>query len=281
MFFKKIYPFLENAFQFLCEHEFNVSREDWKKFCIANDVSLDDLKSAKLELLRQFHNTSNDSEQLKKIFCCDPFDEEIVKSLRNIWHERSEKQPEPFEQWYYEISIHLLQLDTNKPEPKTEVLNSSSISIFPENSINNQAHKSNQLKIIIIALIPLTFFCFILGIFVSNYIRQQSSNPSQSHTNSDPSLNNIPSPSFPLSTCGDPNQGGTNTWYPVFIDNSDANLFLVRRDYCGDAFRKCRKEKRITSIQVASFTNQDKAEQSAEIMRNKIGSGEVGQPSIR
>jgi hypothetical protein len=110
------------------------------------------------------------------------------------------------------------------------------------------------------------------------WVRNQTFNNSQNNTNS-PTTDYMPN--FPLSSCGDPDPGGTNSWYPVFITNSQANLFLVRRDYCRDAFPKYRKEKGITSIQVASFLDPQKAEQFAQIMRDRIDNAEVGQPTIR
>ena len=111
----------------------------------------------------------------------------------------------------------------------------------------------------------------------SNF-RNQSVNNSQNNTDSS-KTDHVPN--FPLSSCGDLDPGGKNTWYPVFITNSQANLFLVRRDYCQDAFPKYRKEKGITSIQVASFLDPQKAEKFAQIMRNRIDNAEVGQPTIR
>ena len=43
--------FIKN-FEFLCDHEFSVSREDWAKFCDSQGINLEQLKSAKSELLR-------------------------------------------------------------------------------------------------------------------------------------------------------------------------------------------------------------------------------------
>ena len=49
----KVQLFLDEAFEFLRDREFSVSREDWAKFCDNQGMSLEKLKSAKLELLRQ------------------------------------------------------------------------------------------------------------------------------------------------------------------------------------------------------------------------------------
>jgi hypothetical protein len=282
----KVQPFLDKAFEFLRDREFSVNREDWTKFCASQDISLDKLQLAKLELLRQSQKIDDDSERLKQIFCCDPFDGEIIKSLRDIWYEKAESQPDPFQKWYYDISVHLLQIDIEKSEPSPKIVNPVTPPITQKiptaNPTNPLPKKTHQLRNIIIILIPITIISFILGNKFSSNFRNQTANHSQNHTN--PSKNNSTDnnmPNFPLASCGDSNPGGTNYWYPVFITNSQANLFLVRRDYCRDAFPKYRKERGITSIQVASFLDPQKAEQFAQIMRNKIDNAEVGQPTIR
>ncbi|BAZ43684.1 hypothetical protein NIES4102_06850 [Chondrocystis sp. NIES-4102] len=81
---------------------------------------------------------------------------------------------------------------------------------------------------------------------------------------------------FPLNTCGDRDPGGENTWYPVYIHDTPENLNLVRSNYCKDAFRKYRTIEQIKSIQVASFTNEFKAREFAQLMELYLGSGEVG-----
>ena len=83
---------------------------------------------------------------------------------------------------------------------------------------------------------------------------------------------------FPLNSCGDKDPGGTNLWYPVYVRNTAKNLNKVKANYCGDAILKYREARGITSIQVASFLNQAKAQEFANLMRNAIGSGEVGYP---
>ena len=115
---KKVQPFLDEAFQFLRDREFSVSREDWTKFCASQGMSLDKLQSAKLELLRQSQKVDDDSERLKQIFCCDPFDASNTKALRDIWHNKAEYQPDPFQRWFSDISIHLLDLGSvSSPNP--------------------------------------------------------------------------------------------------------------------------------------------------------------------
>ena len=205
-----------------------------------------------------------------------------AKSLRDIWYEKAENQPDPFQKWYYDISVHLLQIDTKELETSPKIVNPVIPPITQQiptvNPTNPLSQKTHQLRNIIIVLIPITIISFILGNKFSSNFRNQSSNNSQNNTDS--STTDY-MPNFPLASCGDLDPGGTNSWYPVFITNSQANLFLVRRDYCRDAFPKYRKEKGITSIQVASFLDPQKAEQFAQIMKDRIDNAEVGQPTIR
>ncbi len=134
----QVQPFLEKAFEFLRSKEFSISSEDWKTYCKNQNINLENLKKAKAELLRQSPNTSDDTERLQQIFCCDPFDEEIIKSLRNIWHKRAETQPEPFEQWYYDISIHLLNLNTDSFKQKSTPTFITQGSLFPQKSTSKE-----------------------------------------------------------------------------------------------------------------------------------------------
>lgn len=278
----KVQLFLDEAFEFLRDREFSVSREDWAKFCDNQGMSLEKLKAAKSELLRQNPKIDNESERLKNIFCCDPFDGEIIKSLRDRWYNKAESQPDPFQKWYYDLSVHLLQIEIEKLEPSPKIVNPITPPITQKiptaNPTNLPLPKTHQLRNIIIILIPITIISFILGNKFSTNFRNQSVNNSQNNTDSS-TTDHVPN--FPLSSCGDLDPGGKNAWYPVFITNSQANLFLVRRDYCQDAFPKYRKEKGITSIQVASFLDPQKAEKFAQIMRNRIDNAEVGQPTIR
>jgi hypothetical protein len=81
------------------------------------------------------------------------------------------------------------------------------------------------------------------------------------------------SPQFPQKTCGDPATGNPNTvWYPVWID--DKSVDEVSSTYCRDAqFRPSREKTGRPSVQVASFTNLQRAEEFAR----QVG-GEVGEP---
>ena len=85
---------------------------------------------------------------------------------------------------------------------------------------------------------------------------------------------------FPNASCGDRDPGGANTWYPVFITNTEHNFNEVRDRFCRDAIRKYREDRQLTSIQAASFTNKAKAEEFASILKISLGTGEVGQPKV-
>ena len=106
----KVQAFLDEAFEFLREQKFSITMQTWKNFCNQEEISFETLQIAKLELLRQSQNLDDDSERLKQIFCCDPFDGEIIKSLRDRWYDKAESQPGSFQKWYYDISVYLLQM---------------------------------------------------------------------------------------------------------------------------------------------------------------------------
>lgn len=85
---------------------------------------------------------------------------------------------------------------------------------------------------------------------------------------------------FPLASCGDKDPGGTNTWYPVYITNTEQNFNFVRNNFCRDAILNYREEQQLTSIQVASFTTKAKAEEFALLMQYNLGSGEIGESTV-
>ncbi len=84
---------------------------------------------------------------------------------------------------------------------------------------------------------------------------------------------------FPMATCGDRDPGGRNTWYPVFVNYSEARLRMIHAQYCRDAIRNYREKLKLHSIQIASFLNQEDAQAFADLMKDKLGSGEVGESS--
>ncbi len=96
-------------------------------------------------------------------------------------------------------------------------------------------------------------------------------------------LNEFDNAQFPQSSCGDSLPSGASSsvqFYPVFIDYSENNLQAVKSNFCADAYRTTRKDSGEVAIQVASFTNPSRAELFGEFMSKKLGSGEVGQPTI-
>lgn len=74
-------------------------------------------------------------------------------------------------------------------------------------------------------------------------------------------------------SCGDTSTGSEKAWYPVFINNG--NLASIRSELCADAIETTRKDTGILAVQVASFSERDKAVAFA----NKVG-GDVGGPTF-
>lgn len=84
----------------------------------------------------------------------------------------------------------------------------------------------------------------------------------------------------PEDSCGDRDPGGTNTWYPIYINYSEKNLQQARNYFCRDAITTYRETKRLHSIQIASFLNKSEAHEFADLMQREVGSGEVGEGTI-
>jgi hypothetical protein len=82
---------------------------------------------------------------------------------------------------------------------------------------------------------------------------------------------------FPLSACGDKTSGGTNRWYPIYIDYNQEDLTRIRKYFCCDAFYN----PSVGKIQVASFYNRSRAEQLVAELKDqnfknaKVGTGGV------
>ncbi len=97
------------------------------------------------------------------------------------------------------------------------------------------------------------------------------------------SANEFDNAQFPQSNCGDspPTDSTAQTqFYPIFIEFSENNLQQVQLNFCRDAYKTNRKDTGEVTIQVASFTNASRAELFSNFMKKKIGSGNVGQPTI-
>jgi hypothetical protein len=98
--------------------------------------------------------------------------------------------------------------------------------------------------------------------------------------------NPFDSVSFPQASCGDklPKDAKADNFkfYPVFIDySSKVNLEIVISNFCGDAIKKYRIDKGNESIQVTSFASEERANQFKQFLATKLGSAEVGIPTVR
>lgn len=107
---------LKRIFDFLDDRDFTIDRPTWLSFCQAQNISTEALKAYKTQLLAQDPLGTEEElhrKKLEQILCCDPFDFQVANELRNLWYQKSEIQPEPFQQWAYGLSSHLLQLNTD------------------------------------------------------------------------------------------------------------------------------------------------------------------------
>ncbi|MFB2972612.1 hypothetical protein ACE1CD_26940 [Aerosakkonema sp. BLCC-F183] len=99
----------------------------------------------------------------------------------------------------------------------------------------------------------------------------------QSHKNYSQKNNKNYSFNFPMIACGDQTSGGTNRWYPIYINYNQQDLIRVRKYFCCDAFY----DHGVGKIQIASFYNRSRAEQlvaelKAQNFKNaKVGAGDV------
>lgn len=166
---KNVQPFLNKAFEFLRDREFSVSHEDWKTFYINQGINLDQLKSAKSELIRQSQKVDDDSERLKQIFCCDPFDAGSTKALRDIWHDKAELQPDPFQRWFSDISIHLLDLSSNNSSKLQDSTSVTQVIQLPNLSPENKLPRELFSAIIIGGTIGIFTA---IGLIINNYLNK-------------------------------------------------------------------------------------------------------------
>lgn len=97
------------------------------------------------------------------------------------------------------------------------------------------------------------------------------------------SSNKFDTTQFPQANCGDSLPTNSDTpiqFYPVFIEYSESNLKTVKSKFCADAYRKVRNDTDKVAIQVASFIDRNQAELFRDFMKKKLGSGDVGKPTI-
>ncbi len=103
------------------------------------------------------------------------------------------------------------------------------------------------------------------------------------NTNPASSSNEFDRTQFPQANCGDSpptDSASPIEFHPVFIEYSESNLQTVKTNFCADAYKTTRKDSGEVAIQVASFTDRNQAELFSDFMNRKVGSGEVGQPTI-
>lgn len=76
---------------------------------------------------------------------------------------------------------------------------------------------------------------------------------------------------FPQDSCGDKTAESTDLWYPVFIDEGD--LDYIRSQYCGDATSANREKTGTPTVQLASFTDYERALRFAQAVGGEVGDG--------
>jgi hypothetical protein len=70
---------------------------------------------------------------------------------------------------------------------------------------------------------------------------------------------------FPMNYCGDNTAGGTNIWYPVYVNYTQEKLLKIKKNFCCDA----EYDSIINAIQVASFYNREKASRFVDELKKK------------
>lgn len=114
--------------------------------------------------------------------------------------------------------------------------------------------------------------------------RQPNENNSKTPNTHGFPTNQFDSEIFPKPVCGDPKptdpQDYPVSFHPVFIDNTDANLTRIKADFCADARPVYREKMKKTSIQVASFTSRQRAEEFRAFLASRFGNAEVGEPRV-
>lgn len=88
---------------------------------------------------------------------------------------------------------------------------------------------------------------------------------------------------FPKASCGDPKPTDYReypvSFYPVNVPYSLTNLDKTQLYFCQDAYKKISKDTREEEIQVASFTNYEKASSFARFIGSIIADARVGSPT--
>jgi hypothetical protein len=133
-------------------------------------------------------------------------------------------------------------------------------------------------KSIVVCIAAIAGCSFVLNLAIANIFLSSKSSSSVSQQLTQEKLKAIGatapvSPSVPKDTCGDPYDSSASAWYPVFLD--DANVSTVKNTLCRDAKDVTRKDTEKKSVQVASFTNYDRALAYAKLVH-----AAVGQPTV-
>lgn len=122
-----------------------------------------------------------------------------------------------------------------------------------------------------------------VGIAIA-YLQSTTTPPPITNQTPTNSANEFDTAQFPQSRCGDSppiNSASQIQFYPVFVDYNENNLQRAISNFCADAYQTNRKDNGEIAIQVASFTNRNRAEVFSDFMKRKLGSGNVGQPTSK
>jgi hypothetical protein len=95
--------------------------------------------------------------------------------------------------------------------------------------------------------------------------------------------NYFASQSFPQTICGDqkPQASGVDSvqFYPVNISYSPSSLQFAITNYCGDAYQKTESSTGNKLIQISSFLSQEKAQEFADFVNERMNGAVVGEPT--
>jgi len=128
------------------------------------------------------------------------------------------------------------------------------------------------------------------AVFVENFICEPSSSRKASNLSEiqetakkDESFKNL-TQGFPKSSCGDTLPTEPKAYpvklYPVYVNFTAPLLKRIKNQFCQDAFQKRRENNNKEMIQVASFTDIERANVFKDLMVKETWSGEVGEPTV-
>jgi serine/threonine protein kinase len=215
-----------------------------------------------LERLKTASNSKSENHPLQKKLTGEW--DEIISGLNELKSVHNSTLRQSFQ-------THKYSVVRSTPKEKTQKniqFSQSPKSPIVSNTATKSKHKYFDLEAILallIVIIPISLW----GVAVYRFQQTQSK------------ALDTPKVQFQKS-CGDSNLTGLQTFYPVFVNRTENSiLHYIKKSYCGDAFIVTRKDKKIKSIQVASFLSKGKASEFAKIMIKdpKINRGEVGSPT--